>query len=208
MSIGFMSVQISAQFMLTRYGGPSQVGIYAAANQFSLGIWLLALSGQQAFLPWLFKTLRKNDPKNDHKIVAAIIGSVAILAVCTVAYIVILEFIFPLVIGRRFTRGDLLLGPLAWANFFLGVQMVMNCFLYYRKLTGISAACVCVAAAFGLAFGIWRIPLGGAAAAAETTELSAALAALITIVAVAWNFASIFRNGARTLLRARPFGIS
>jgi O-antigen/teichoic acid export membrane protein len=115
-------------------------------------------------------------------------------------YIVLLRAIFPLVIGERFVKGDLLLGQLAWANFFLGVQMVMNCFLYYRKLTVVSAASVCVAAIFGLAFGLWRIPLGGAAAAAETTELSAALAALFTIAGVAWNFAPTFRNGTYALL--------
>jgi O-antigen/teichoic acid export membrane protein len=200
LSIGFMSVQISAQFVLTHYWGPGEVGIYSAANQFSLGVWLLALASQQAFLPWLFKILKQDDPKQDYKIFIAVTGIIAVLAACTLAYIVVLKFVFPLVIGQAFTSGGSLLAQLAWANFFLGVQMVMICFLYYRRQTLTSALAVCLAAACGLTLGIWYIPTGGVVAAATVTEVSAALAAVFTAASVIWAFASTFRNGGRTLL--------
>jgi O-antigen/teichoic acid export membrane protein len=158
------------------------------------------MSATLAFLPWLLKPLKNHDPRSDYKIVSAIVGLIIILGASTVAYVIAFKFIFPLVIGKTFARGDLLLGQLAWANFFLGIQMTMNCFLYYRKQTITSAISVCLAAASGLALGLWLIPSGGALAAAYVTELSAALAAAITTISVLWNFAPTFRNGAYDLL--------
>lgn len=197
MSIGFMCVQISSQFILTRYSGPGEVGIYAAANQFAMGVWLLAMSSQQAFMPWLFKTLKKQNSSEDYKVVAATIGIILTLAICTIAYIVIFQIIFPHLVGKKFTAGGQLLSPLAQANFFLGVQMTMNCFLYFRKKTMISAIAVCMAAICGLVIGVWEIPIGGAAAAARVTEISAALAAIFTTIATLWSFAPIAHNGLR-----------
>lgn len=197
MSIGFMSVQISAQFILTRYHGPGEVGIYAAANQFSLGVWLVALACQQAFLPWLFSTLKRNEPASDLKVVVALIGLIGVLAVSTICYILVFSFIFPLVIGPVFESGRNLLPYLAWANFFMGVQMILTCFLYFREQTKTSALAVCSAAACGLAIGLWKIPGGGAVAAAYVTCCSAALAALFTAVTVLFNFSPTFKRATR-----------
>lgn len=200
MAMGFMSVQISAQFVLTRYFGSGEVGVYAAANQFSLGVWLLGLSAQQAFLPWLFRVLKNDDRDEDYKVVAAVTGIVVLLALGTAAYVVIFKYIYPIAIGRTFVRGNLLLGQLAWANFFLGVQMVLNCFLYYGKQTKLSAVMLCLAAACGLALGIAWIPSGGARSAAYVTEIGACIAALLTAAAVFFRYGILFRNGAKELL--------
>lgn len=210
MAIGFMCVQISAQFILTHYHGTAQVGIYAAANQFSLGVWLLASSAQQAFLPWLFRALQRQ-PTEDWKIVGATMGIIAILGGCTIIYVLLFKLIFPLVIGARFARGSVLLGQLAWANFFLGIQMAMNCFLYHRKKVVASAAVACFAAGCGIGLGLWTIPAGGALAAASATEISAALIAFFTSIVAIWEFRKLFATGLRdgwALLKARAAGNS
>lgn len=201
MAIGFICVQISAQFVLTRYAGLSEVGIYATANQLSLGVWLLGLSAQQAFLPWLFRILERNDRAEDHKIVVALLGAALLLFPGTAIYIFIFERVLPFIVGPSFRGSKAVLGPLAWANCFLGIQMIMNCFLYYRKQTVVSAAIACIAAVFALVLGILWIPTGRTVMASHVTAASAALMALLTAVVAGWEYRDVFRNGLRTLVR-------
>jgi O-antigen/teichoic acid export membrane protein len=199
MAIAFVGVQTAAQFFLTHYRGPEASGLYAAANQFALGVWLLSLSSQQSFLPWLFKALQRDNQEDYFKIVSAVAGIIALLAVATVLYVAFAGVVFPIAVGEKFRPAAHVLGHLAWSNCFLGIQMVTLCFLYFRKRTFLAAALVCIGAIADVGLSTWMIPTGGLLAASIVTELSAAAIATMTMIAAVVTNWKIFQIGTTAL---------
>ncbi|HEY2345020.1 MAG TPA: oligosaccharide flippase family protein [Xanthomonadaceae bacterium] len=150
------------RMMINSRRGLAAAGIYMVAVQLTLALPILFSAINNAYVPWLFERLKRNDPAEKRRIVAG-----------TYAYFLValalagLAFLFgPLAVriiaGARYVEAGSVLGWLALGHVFGGMYVMVTNYIFFSKRTGllsvvtISSGLLNVALQFVL-IGAWGI---------------------------------------------------
>lgn len=158
------------RFVLNAQIGPVAVGQYFAAAQLALLLVVVATAINQAWLPWLYAHLSKNDVVSDRVVVKATLAMFATLLSSGLALSVMAQFIIPLVAGPGFEDAVVVLQILGPAAACSANYLFVASFLFYHERTKLLSMLTMSAAILqiilSISFGTWWGSTGVAIAAA------------------------------------------
>jgi O-antigen/teichoic acid export membrane protein len=173
------------RFFINHYVGVSETGLYSLGDQIGLIVGILVLSFHNAWLPFFFESLKKNEPLLKRKIVK--FSYAYIVAIILIAFG--LTAISPLLIRFMATpeyykaQEYVLWISLGYA--FSGMYYIFSGYLFYLKKTWLVAFCTTTGALVNILLNWFLIPDFGAMGAAYAT-----LTAYMAIFLLAWLFSS------------------
>jgi O-antigen/teichoic acid export membrane protein len=134
-AIGSVGLIVIDRFFLTQLVGIEATGIFTTAYQLGALISLLTISFNNAFVPWLFNNLNKNDLLINKKIV--IITYSYFVAIILIAILLIISFpiLMNTFIGQKFHSINEYSYLIILAFAFQGMFFMVTNYLYYVKKT-------------------------------------------------------------------------
>jgi O-antigen/teichoic acid export membrane protein len=151
---------------------PAGIGYYYLAVQIGTLITVCATALNQAWLPWLYEKLAREDAEADREVVRAVYVIFALTVTGAAGLALLAPILIPLVAGPGYEPATLLLMILAPAFAFNGMYFFVSGFLFFERRTGLLAAITVSVAALqammSFAFAHW----GGAVGVAWATFAS------------------------------------
>ena len=158
------------RFVLNAQVGPVAVGQYFAAAQLAMLLVVVATAINQAWLPWLYAHLAKNDLASNRIVVKATLGMFATLLSTGLALSLTAQFIIPIVVGPGFEDAIMVLQILGPAAACSASYLFVASFLFYHDRTKLLSMLTMSAAILqiilSISFGTWWGATGVAIAAA------------------------------------------
>ena len=136
-SVGFFLLSSVDRFVINDKLGLEQVGIYIVAVQLVSAMGLVFDAINNAYVPWLFERLKRNQIEEKRQIVRWTYAyCIALLSVAFLAFI----FGPPLLIliaGEKYSLASSVIGWLALGQAFHGMYLMVTNYIFYSKRTGL-----------------------------------------------------------------------
>lgn len=160
--------------------GLEQVGIYMVAVQLVAVMGLVFDAINNAYVPWLFERLKRNQMDEKKKIVRwTYVYCLILLFIAGLAFI-IGPSILIIIAGEKYSAGDQIIGWLALGQAFHGMYLMVTNYIFYSKRTALLSASTIVAGLTNLGLLFVLINFMGLQGAAVAYALSMALKFLMT----------------------------
>ena len=176
------------RILLSHMAGVAQTGLYTVGYQIGSVISLSQDAFNQAWVPWLFERLKRNDPEENRRIVIVSytfcggILAVALLVGLTAPWYV------PILVGPKFAGAAKIVIWVTLSGAFNGMYKTVGNYLFYTKKTGyLSIATTCSAVVSAL-LNFYFIPRNGAVGAAQ----SATITGFLYFIVIWWLAARIY----------------
>jgi O-antigen/teichoic acid export membrane protein len=173
------------RFFLANVSKATELGNYVAAAQIASLLTVVATAANQAWLPWLFERLKRDDLQSERDIVHATWGVFAVLAVAALATMFLAPLLVRVVLGAQYSSAAYFLQFLGPASAFSAAYLFVVGHLFYSGRTGLLSV---ISIAVGICqFGLcwWLGQRWGASGIAAATLGSAVLYPLLTWIAAA-----------------------
>lgn len=178
-AIGAFIINLSDRLIIKHYMGDEQVGLYAVGYQVGMILSMIQNSFNQAWVPWFFKQLNKNDHQIKLKIVKiTYLYIIALLLICYLLYL-FSPFIFTYFINANYKEAMIFIPYVALGYAFNGMYKMMVNYLFYIKKTKIIGITTILIALFNIGLNFVLIPEIGTIGAAIATTLSFAFQFII-----------------------------
>lgn len=142
------AVMLSAdRVILANVVGKEEVGAYYLAYQIAILLLVLAQALNQAWLPWLYARLARNDMSARDEVVSALLRIGAFFVTVAAGVALLAPFLVELAGGSGFAQSVLPLQLLAPAMACHAWYLFVSGFLFYRGWTGLLSLLTCVSAA-------------------------------------------------------------
>jgi O-antigen/teichoic acid export membrane protein len=128
------------RFFLTNIEGLEQTGNFTAAYQIGAVISLITISFNNAYVPWLYDKLNRNDQQIKIKIVKFTYLYFCLITLLALVLIFIFPFIVSVVIGKSFTTTNIYSTFIVLGFVFQGMYFMVTNYILYVKKTHIQAA--------------------------------------------------------------------
>jgi O-antigen/teichoic acid export membrane protein len=199
-SLGALSISLSDRLMVNYFYGPSDGGMYSLGFQIGAIIGILALSFNQAFVPYLYEKLKKNNFKDKLKIVK--FTYLYFFAIITLAFL--LNFIFSNFLYKLFDNAFKQSGVyvifIALGFSFQGMYYMVVNYLFYTLKTNIVAYSTIITVIINIFLNYFLIVNFGPIGAAISTTLSFFINFIIVwifsskIYPMPWNLCKYKKN--------------
>ncbi len=143
-SVGLFLLASVDRFVINAKLGLDQVGVYMVAVQLVAVMGLVFDAINNAFVPWLFERLKRDDLSEKRQIVRWTYGyCLSLLAVVPLAF-VIGPSLLVLIAGEKYRAAGEVVGLLALGQAFNGMYLMVTNYIFYSKRTGLlSVATIC-----------------------------------------------------------------
>jgi len=191
--LGSVSIMYSDKLMLTHFIGIETNGIYTVGFMVGQIIGLLQNSFNQAWVPWVFKSLKEKNSVNKVRIVKY----TYIYFLLILVLVAILWLVSPLIytiIGPSFYDGIAIVFWIALGFAFNGMYKMVSVYFFYKEKTGVLGALTFITAILNIILNFFFIPKYGFEGAAYATMLSMFIQFLATwvissrIIKMPWLF--------------------
>lgn len=145
---GILLLTLVDRFILKQLLGLDQIGIYIVAAQLGMGLAVIASAINKAYVPWLYRQLKEDNPGIQIRIVRAtyLYFIAALLAAAAVALIA--PWFIPWFAGPDYVAAAAVLGWLALGQAFNGMYLMVTNYIFYSQRTGLLATTtLCIAVA-------------------------------------------------------------
>lgn len=181
-AIGAIVITMTDRFFITNMVGLAATGLYSVGYQVGMVIGLLATSFNQAYVPWLFERLKKDDEKIKIRIVKlTYVYFVAILAVA-----LIFSWVAPIFlnffVGKRFAGASAFVFWIALGYAFSGMYMMVVNYIFYVQKTHILAWVTFFCAIVNVLLNYFLIKANGAIGAAQAATFTFFLSFFLTML--------------------------
>jgi O-antigen/teichoic acid export membrane protein len=166
--LGYWLIGMVDRVLIGRFLGPDAVGRYTAAYQIGLSIALLQNSFNQAWTPWLYDHLRRNQEADLRLIVRFTYGYFGVMLAMAACLAIGAPFIGRLLLGPSFQAGVPLIGLIGLGYAFQGMYKMVTNYIFYAERTDLLAAVSLLAGLAAVAMDyvlIQRLGIKGAAVA-------------------------------------------
>jgi O-antigen/teichoic acid export membrane protein len=174
-SVGGYLIMTADRIFLTEIEGLDSVGLYSVAVQITSAMLLLAGSFRPTWESWVFRNLQAPTPEGLRKTVLALYGFTLFLLMTAFGIIVVVPFVLPWLVGADFHGAETFIVWLAFSGFALGLNVILNPFMYFIKKTNILNYITLTVAALNCALNYVLIHKFGAIGAAQATFISYAI---------------------------------
>ncbi|UYO40508.1 oligosaccharide flippase family protein [Rhodopseudomonas palustris] len=134
-ALGGMLIALADRFIITNFLGLAEAGIYTVAVQLGLAVLLLADGMNRAVGPWIFETLKKDDPATQIRVVRVVYAFLAIMAFGGMVAGVISYYLLPLIAGDAFSAAASFMPVIALGYAIGGMYLMMSNFVFYAGAT-------------------------------------------------------------------------
>lgn len=134
-AIGSVGLVVIDRFFLTELIGLEATGFFTIAYQLGAVISLITISFNNAFVPWLFENLNKNDFNVNRKIVKITYTYFISILAISLFLIVFFPSIMKIIIGQKFHSIDQYSFLIIIGFSFQGLFFMVTNYLYYVKKT-------------------------------------------------------------------------
>lgn len=136
------------RFVINSELGLGQTGIYMVGVQIAAGLSILFDGLNKAFVPWLYKNLKKESSEVDRLVVRVIYIFVLSALAIGVTLFYLLPILIPYFINEKYHAVSGFIGWLLIGQVFAGMYLVFANFIFYSKRTGwlsvVSISCGCL----------------------------------------------------------------
>ena len=136
-SAGLFLLSSVDRFVINDKLGLAQVGIYMVAVQLTAAMGLVFDAINNAYVPWLFERLKRNQIEEKKQIVRWTYAyCIALLGVAALAFIIGPSMLI-LVAGEKYSAAADVIGWLALGQAFHGMYLMVTNYIFYSKRTGL-----------------------------------------------------------------------
>ncbi|WP_109373404.1 lipopolysaccharide biosynthesis protein [Proteus genomosp. 6] len=135
-TIGVFFISFIDRFIINKTIGLSEAGIYMVGVQLSSTIAIIFNSLYQAYIPWLFEKLKKDDINEKIKIVKYTYLFFITLFFCSILIFIISPILIRFIVGEQYYSISNIIGWLCLGQLFGGMYLIMSGYIYYSKKTG------------------------------------------------------------------------
>jgi O-antigen/teichoic acid export membrane protein len=136
-SVGFFLLSSVDRFVINDRLGMAQVGIYMVAVQLAAAMGLVFDAINNAYVPWLFERLKRDQLDEKKQIVRwTYMYCVALLGVVALAFIIGPPLLI-LIAGEKYAAAANVIGWLALGQAFNGMYLMVTNYIFYSKRTGL-----------------------------------------------------------------------
>lgn len=136
-SLGIVLLGALDRFVVNSLLGEGEVGVYMVAVQFALPVGILFASINNAYVPWLFERLNRDEFDVKQKIVRGTYVYFALALTLALAAFALGPFAIRLVAGERYSEASNIIGWTTLAQSFIGMYLMVTNYIFYSKKTGL-----------------------------------------------------------------------
>jgi O-antigen/teichoic acid export membrane protein len=175
-TLGGAVIIMTDRIFITNMVGLSATGLYSVGYQIGMVISLIESSFIQAFTPWLYERLKKNDENTKKMIVKLTYVYFLLLIILVVGLSLIAPWFLSFFVGEKFSGAYVYVFWIALGYAFNGMYKMVAGYIFYIEKTHILAwitfFCAALNVLFNYVFIKWNGPVGAAQAASLTFFLS------------------------------------
>ena len=124
------------RFVINSELGLGQTGIYMVGVQIAAGLSIIFDGLNKAFVPWLYKNLKKENPEVDRLIVRVVYAAFLASLAIGITLFYMLPLLIPYVIDEKYHAVSGFIGWLLIGQILAGMYLVFANFIFYSKKTG------------------------------------------------------------------------
>ncbi|PTO58119.1 lipopolysaccharide biosynthesis protein [Vibrio splendidus] len=130
-AIGLFILSFSDRYIINKYLGLSETGIYLAAFQLSMVFQIILTSIDKAYVPWLYKKLTDN--VNNTEVVKKIYSMLVVYFFVGVLLYLLSPWLVYYILGSDYQEASNILGFLFLAQSFYGGYLLVNNIVFFAK---------------------------------------------------------------------------
>lgn len=163
-------LNLSDRFILLKYWGPDEVGIYGIGARFSAVLNIVVTAVYTAYTPYAFSNKENAEGKNMFRTVLFWVGF--LLSLLSLAVSLFSDQIVSLMTAAAYSKSALVVRDLMFSQTIFFAYTIISYGIHFAKKTKYITFITLVGALTNLALNYWLIPDGGAPTAALTTIIS------------------------------------
>jgi O-antigen/teichoic acid export membrane protein len=183
-------LELSDRAILSRFVPLAEVGIYSLGYQVGAALGLVVVAFNNAWIPYLFKTLAAEGQDSDRRLARLASYFVMVLCFSGLGLALLLEPILRVLVTPAYLPAAAIAPWVVGANVMYGLYVIPIGLLFWKDQTKRIPIVTLAAGLVNVGLNLWLVPRHGTVAAAWST-----LAAYAVMFLVAWYFAH----------RVRPF---
>ncbi len=171
-AIGGVMMTMTDRFLVTKMVGLSATGLYSVGYSFGMIIGLIENSFNQAYVPWLYERLKKNDDVVKRKIVQVTYIYFVTILLLALSLSLIAPWFLSFFVGKKFAGAHVFVFWIAMGYAFNGMyKMVVN-YIFFVEKTYILAWITFFCASLNVLFNYIFIKMNGAVGAAQACTIT------------------------------------
>jgi O-antigen/teichoic acid export membrane protein len=179
-SVGIFLLSSVDRFVINADLGLAQTGIYMAAVQIASAMSLVFNAINNAYVPWLFERLKRNNIEEKRQIVRWTYSyCIALLGIAALAFVIGPSLVV-LIAGEKYSAAADLIGWLALGHVFNGMYLMVTNYVFYSKRTGLLSMATITSGIINVGLLIFLISFMGLEGAAIAFAISMGFKFLLT----------------------------
>jgi O-antigen/teichoic acid export membrane protein len=179
-TIGATLIAMTDRAMIANMIGVAESGVYTVGYQFGMIIALLQNSFNQAWVPWVYEKLRKNDNIENTRIVRFTYLYFIVILLLVFSIALLAPLIMKYFVGKNFSRASDYVLWIGLGYAFNGMYKMVSVYIFYESRTHLLAWITLIAAVLNFILTYQFILLNGAIGAAQAASLSFFISFLLT----------------------------
>lgn len=199
-ALGSVMMTMTDRIFITNMVNISATGLYSVACQIGMVLSLIENSFNQAYVPWLFNNLKKNDENTKKKIVRATYSYFVVIIILAIGLSAIAPLFIRIFIGKQFANATVYVFWISIGFAFNGMYLMVVNYIFYVEKTYILAFITLFCAILNIVFNYILIKLNGSLGAAQATALTFFLSFVMTwflsskVYQMPWSITNAFRK--------------
>jgi len=179
-AIGGVMMTMTDRFFITNMVGLSATGLYSVGYAFGRIIGFVEQSFNQAYIPWLYERLKRNDDNVKIKVVKVTYVYFFFILLLALSLSLMAPWFLSFFVGKRFAGAHVFVFWIAMGYAFSGMyKMVVN-YIFYVEKTYILAWITFFCASLNIPFNYMFIKMNGSVGASQAACLTFFLSFILT----------------------------
>jgi O-antigen/teichoic acid export membrane protein len=170
--IGLFLISTMDRYFIGSNFNSELLGLYSVAVQISLSLNIIFMSLNQAYIPWLFKTLKENNSKSLKKVVKNTYLFYIFLLFVSLLLFIIGPQILVLIAGDKYSKASDVIGYLFLGQIFHGMYLTVTNYIFYSKKTWLLSASTIFCGCINITLLFFFVPAYGIKGAAVVFVIS------------------------------------
>lgn len=179
-SLGMWAIVMTDRILITNMVGVADTGVYVVGTQIGMIIGLLQHSFNQAWVPWLFSQLKKEDETIKLKIVKITYLYDILIFIAAILLAWISPWLLDFFVGNDFSGANDYVLWIALGYAFNGMYKMVTNYIFYAQKTAYLAAMTFLTAIVNIGLSYLLIRINGTVGAAQGTMLAFLLSFILT----------------------------
>jgi O-antigen/teichoic acid export membrane protein len=172
-------ISMTDRFFITSMVGLAATGVYTVGYQVGSIVNILAISFNNAYVPWLYERLKKNENTTKTKIVKFTYIYFVIIVLIAILLGIIAPYALKVFLGKSFNESSIYVIWVALGYAFNGMYLMVVNYIFYAQKTKYLAVVTFLTAVINIILNYFFIRGNGAIGAAQATTITFSIKFLV-----------------------------